>query len=96
MLTPAEQLADEILRAAGSSLSRYSLHSVRAGIVAAAQSGIDRARADLLHCATEAAHPDFLECAMDNVHDMDVTLRDYADAASRAILAALKGENDAR
>lgn len=44
----------------------------------------------------EATHPDFIFGAMDNVNDMDVTLDDFAKAASKAIRAALAlidGEN---
>ena len=41
---------------------------------------------------TEASDPDFLFGAMDNVTDMDVTLDDYAAAASRAIRAAVLGQ----
>jgi len=37
----------------------------------------------------EASHPDFLWGALDNVHDAETTLDDYAAAASRAIRAAL-------
>ena len=38
----------------------------------------------------EASDPDFLYGAMDNVNDMDVSLSDFAAAASRAIRAALE------
>lgn len=38
---------------------------------------------------TEATDPDFIFGAMDNVNDMDVTLDQFAAAASRAIRAAL-------
>lgn len=37
----------------------------------------------------EASDPDFLFGAMDNVSDMDVSVSQFADAASRAIRAAL-------
>jgi chromosome segregation ATPase len=40
----------------------------------------------------EASDPDFIFGAMDNVHDMDTGLMDYAKAASRAI-RAMKGGN---
>lgn len=36
----------------------------------------------------DASEPDFILAAIDNVHDMDATLDDYAAAASRAIRAA--------
>lgn len=39
----------------------------------------------------EASEPDFIYDAIDNVHDMDVSLHDYARAVSRAIRAALGG-----
>ena len=45
--------------------------------------------ARLRHEITEASDPDFLWGAMDNVADQDVTLGDYAAAASRAIRAAI-------
>lgn len=49
-----------------------------------------RARAEKLHHQiTEASDPDFIWGALDNVHDMGVTLDDYAAAVSRAIRAAL-------
>lgn len=43
----------------------------------------------LRHQITEASDPDFILGAMDNVNDMDVTLDGFAQAASRAIRAAL-------
>ena len=46
--------------------------------------------AKLQHEAYEASHPDSLFGAMDNVADMDTSLMDYAEAASRAIRAAIK------
>lgn len=48
----------------------------------------------LRHQITEASDPDFIWGALDNVHDAETTLDDYAAAVSRAIRAAL-GE-DAR
>lgn len=45
----------------------------------------------LRHEITEASDPDFLFGAMDNVADMDVGLMQYAEAASRAIRAAIGG-----
>lgn len=36
---------------------------------------------------------DLIEAALDNVHDMDVTLRDYAEAAADAVIAARRGEH---
>jgi hypothetical protein len=53
--------------------------------VAALRAGVERLR----HEINEASDPDFLFGAMDNVADMDVTLTDYARAASRAIRAAI-------
>jgi len=47
----------------------------------------------LRHQIHEASEPDFLFGAMDNVHDMGVTLADVADAASRAIRAALENRD---
>ena len=49
--------------------------------------------ARLRHQIHEVSEPDFLFGAMDNVHDMDVTLADFADAASRAIRAALENRD---
>ena len=48
----------------------------------------------LRHEINEASDPNFIFGAMDNVHDCDTTLDDYADAASRAICAALKGADN--
>lgn len=48
----------------------------------------------LHHLITEASDPDFIWGAMDNVHDAETTLDDYAAAVSRAIRAAL--DEDAR
>lgn len=45
--------------------------------------------ARLRHLIREASDPDFILGAMDNVHDAETTLDDYAAAASRAIRAAL-------
>lgn len=45
--------------------------------------------AGLLAAIEEATDPDFILGAMDNVNDMDVTLDGFAQAASRAIRAAL-------
>lgn len=48
-LTPeAEALADAILKAAGSGLRHYSMAKIRVDILAAAQKGIDDARAEVL------------------------------------------------
>lgn len=41
-------LADNILKAAGSGLKHYSMHSIREAIMNSAQKGIDDARAELL------------------------------------------------
>lgn len=38
----------------------------------------------------EATHPDFIWGALDNVHDAETTLDDYADAVSRAQRTALE------
>lgn len=46
--------------------------------------------AELERLIHEVSDPDFLWGAMDNVNDMDVGLTDFAEAASRAIRAALK------
>ena len=48
----------------------------------------------LRHQITEASEPDFIWGALDNVHDAEATLDDYAAAVSRAIRAAL--DEDAR
>ncbi|MBA3912163.1 MAG: hypothetical protein C0524_20350 [Rhodobacter sp.] len=45
--------------------------------------------AALRHAITEASDPDFIWGAMDNVHDAETTLDDYAAAVSRAFRAAL-------
>ncbi len=45
--------------------------------------------ARLRHQIHEASDPDFLFGAMDNVNDIDVSLTDFANTASRAIRAAL-------
>jgi hypothetical protein len=46
--------------------------------------------ARLRHALLEASDPDFLWGAMDDVDDMDVSLNDFARAASRAIRGALE------
>ena len=43
----------------------------------------------LRHQITEASDPDFIWGALDNVHDAETTLDDYAAAVSRAIRGAL-------
>ena len=43
----------------------------------------------LRHQITEASDPDFIWGALDNVHDAETTLDDYAAAVSRAIRAAI-------
>jgi hypothetical protein len=53
--------------------------------LAAAKAEVERLRYQI----NEASDPDFLFGAMDNVNDMDVSLDDFARAASRAIRAAL-------
>ena len=45
--------------------------------------------ARLQHLIREASDPDFLWGAMDNVNDMDVGITEFANAASRAIRAAI-------
>lgn len=54
--------------------------------VEAMQAEIKRLREEI----AEATHPDFIFGALDNVNDMDVSITDFAEAASRAIRAALK------
>ena len=44
----------------------------------------------LHHLITEASDPDFIWGALDNVHDAETTLDDYASAVSRAIRAAMQ------
>ena len=52
-----------------------------------------RARvAELEYEINEASDPDFLFGAMDNVADMGVGLTEFAEAASRAIRAALRAK----
>ncbi len=53
---------------------------------------LEAENARLRHEIDEATDPDFIFGAMDNVNDMDVSLDDLARAASRAQLAALKGD----
>jgi len=56
-----------------------------------------QAREAMLHRAiTEASDPDFIWGAMDNVHDMDADLEEFAKAASRAIRAAVPTPADAQ
>jgi chromosome segregation ATPase len=84
-------------------MERHDAHFVRAE-KAEAERDAALARAEraeavlrrLRHQITEASHPDFLFGALDNVHDMDTGLPDYAAAASRAIRAAcgLNGGTD--
>lgn len=52
-----------------------------------------RARVSALE---EITDPDFIWGAMDNVHDMDVTMDDYAKAVSRAQRAALAALKDGK
>ena len=47
--------------------------------------------ARLRHQIEEATDPDFIWGALDNVHDCETTLDEYAAAVSRAIRAALSG-----
>ena len=44
----------------------------------------------LRHQITEASDQDFIFGALDNVHDAETTLDDYAAAVSRAIRAAMQ------
>ena len=46
--------------------------------------------ADILRQISEATDPDFIWGALDNVHDCETTLDDYADAVSRAQRTALR------
>lgn len=48
----------------------------------------------LRHQITEASEPDFIWGAMDNVHDAETTLDDYAAAVSRAIRGAMQIKGD--
>lgn len=63
----AEQLADAVLKAAGSGLRHYSLLKTRQNILAAAQHGIDKARAELPETVRDVIpvlqgmYPDFEE-----------------------------------
>lgn len=57
MHTPeAEALADAILKASGSALRYHTMPSGRTAIFAAAQKGIDAARADLLAMLDRVSH----------------------------------------
>ena len=49
----------------------------------------ERALERLRHDASEMSEPDFIWGALDNVHDCDTTLDNYAAAVSRAQRAAL-------
>lgn len=62
------------------------------------QQTLDRLAADndrMRKLADDVSDPDFLFGAMDNVADMDTGLMDYAEAASRAISAALAASTPA-
>jgi hypothetical protein len=48
----------------------------------------------LRHQITEASDPDFIWGALDNVHDAETTLDDYAAAVSRAIRGAMQINGD--
>lgn len=72
-----------------SNAEHYILAAEHDRIVAEKDAEIARLR----HQIHEASEPDFLFGAMDNVHDMGVTLADFADAASRAIRAALENRD---
>lgn len=48
----------------------------------------------LRHQITEASDPDFIWGALDNVHDAETTLDDYAAAVSRAIRGAMQIKGD--
>ena len=51
----------------------------------------DAARiAELEKALSEVTHPDFIFGALDNVYDMDVSLTEFAAAASRAIRAMVE------
>lgn len=77
LIAAAPDLAAEVLR----------LRAEVAQLVAANQAlVVDAAR------MREAVDPDFILDAMDSVHDMDVTLADYAKAVSRAIRRELEGK----
>ena len=60
---------------------------------------LEAENARLREAIEEASDPNFLFGAMDNVNDMDVSLSDFADAASGAIRAymnyAALGDTDA-
>lgn len=56
--------------------------------IAAKDAEIARLRGEII----EATDENFIWGAMDNVHDADTTLDDYAAAVSRAQRAALKGD----
>ena len=75
------QLGDWIVRADGANVMAEKAEAE----LAAAQ----QREARLLAAIEEATDPDFILGAMDNVNDMDVTLDGFAQAASRAIRAAL-------
>lgn len=67
--------------------------SVHKEAMVALQADLDAALArveKLRHQITEASDPDFIWGALDNVHDADTTLDDYAAAVSRAIRGAMQ------
>jgi hypothetical protein len=83
----AEALADAILKAAGSGLRHYSLPKTREAIFAAAQQGIDAARAELLLVAAEAAE-EF--CTTRGYEDMEAGC--CKSCRARATIAKARGE----
>lgn len=77
-------------------LSEIARLTARAEKAEAALSESQALLAMLHRAITEASEPDFIWGAMDNVNDMDVGLEDFAEAASRAIRAAVPTPADAQ
>ena len=80
-LTPeaVERLDDETLLAQINAHDPYDVEFVRRFRALASENARLRA------VVADATDADFIEGAIDNVHDMDSTLRDYAEAVVRAV-----------
>lgn len=76
----AMTLADNILKAAGSGLRSYSMHSTREAILKAAQDGISNAQADLLY-ALEMVRDADNDCHKDDLNTIPPIARAKIDAA---------------
>ena len=85
-----QDLARENMRQWGIAISRAEKAEAERDDALTRLAAAEGRVAALRHAITEASDPDFIWGAMDNVHDAETTMDDYAAAVSRAVRGAMQ------